>query len=31
MLREQFARDVPTVAALFDAIVGTLTRTATRH
>lgn len=31
MLREQFAPDVPAVAALFAAIVGTLTGNATRH
>jgi hypothetical protein len=31
LLREQFARDVPTVAALFSAIVDALTGTAIRH
>ena len=31
MLREQFAHDVPSVAALFAAIVGTLTGSATHH
>ena len=31
LLREQFAQDVPTVAALFTAIVGTLTRTGSLH